>query len=163
MNFSLQFLVIFSLFVGHVYPASDFKDQYNTAPDTVYTNLRQNEPVFKGTIVGSSDSIDVTNLNVSGRVCFPKMLQESNDAMSTLDLGLIKQLTVDNCFFHSKKHARPGITELPYILVSLTFLTNKVDQFLLPQSFVISGIDTSSGTKRAWPLNKVDKITIRHG
>lgn len=162
MNISTYILATILFFAGSTYSASDFKDQYNTGPDMVYTDLRHNEPSFEGSIVGTSDCIKVKNLNMSGKVSFPKMLQESNDATSTLDFGLIKRLTVENCFFHSLKHTKPGTAELPFILVSLTFLTNKTDQFLLPQSLVISGVDTTTGIKRAWPLNKITKIIIKH-
>lgn len=158
----LIFCILISLCGSTKGMSDQTSDLINTSRNAAFTELKKDQPTLHGIVIDEHDKTSIYAISIKGRVTFDRMLQEKNDSTSILDLNLITSLKVEDRFYQSERHYKPGSHQLPFLKVSVTYLNNEVEEFLLPQSIVISGVTEKNNTRRAWPLSKIDELLVSH-
>lgn len=134
-----------------------------------FAPLQAGQGSFIGEIHDGSMAVEVEDLSFFGTTSLGHIKSEDNDSVCEFDLAEITQLEViqphfDSCRFSDQVFTKVSITTLLSKAQNPqdSGQTRTVNNLLVPRNIIVCGRERATGIKRAWFINKINKILVHH-
>ena len=161
MKFSKQYQkfleIIFLFLIAVLFINMTGGGSSNIVLEPEFVKLKEGEGAYSGKIFDDRVEVDVDELSFTGNTSIGGIRKETDDSVNVLDFSIMKELRIVNTNYLSKR-----FSDKEFILAKVTFssVPENPEEFLIPRNIVICARDSRTGQKKAWFLNKLQKIII---
>ena len=128
----------------------------NTSLDPTFTKLEDDVGSFSAVIYDEDSKIKVHDISFYGKTSVGGVRKESDDSINTLDFSKIKELTIEQSSYISKRYQ-----DKEFVLATAIALSgSKIKKLLIPKNIIICGVELKTGMEKAWFLRDIDRIVI---
>ncbi len=136
--------------------------------DLKFVPLQEGQGMFEAKILGELDvqgnpkiAYDVKEISFGGTTKLGGIKSEDDFSVTDLDIAKIKDISVVNAAFQSKRYKVNNVSEV-FVLAKVTFDTGAIlENVLIPKNVQVSAIEFNTGAGKAWKLSNLSKIEFK--